>query len=171
MWPLFERVIEVWCCRMPSACLAVCLSGCLAGCFLTVWTRATGRGNCCAQGDDDGLWAMWRQRGWGRRGAWKTVSICKLVVVAAAAYKRLGVVSADGLSFQARNERNLRLRGICTEFEFDKVQNPLHFEDWLTSYPWMDLNGNITFHPAPLPPAAAPVACWCSVNKRKIIKM
>lgn len=62
------------------------------------------------------------------RGAWKTVSICKLVVVVAA-YKRLGVVSADGLSFQARTERNLSLRGICTEFEFDKVQNPLHFED------------------------------------------
>lgn len=39
--------------------------------------------------------------------AWKTVSICKLVVVAAAAYKRLGVVSADGLSFLAPNRTQL----------------------------------------------------------------
>lgn len=105
MWPLLERVIEVWCCRMPSACQSAW--------FLTVWTRATvprchgatmsGRGNCCAQGDD-GRWAMWRQRG--GTEAWKTVSICKLVVVAAA-YKRLGVVSADGLSFLAPNRTQL----------------------------------------------------------------
>lgn len=33
MWPLLERVIEVWCCRMPSDCQS--------GWFLTVWTRAT----------------------------------------------------------------------------------------------------------------------------------
>lgn len=45
--------------------------------------------------------------------AWKTVSICKLVVVAAAAYKRLGVVSAGGLSFLAPEPNATR---VCVGF-------------------------------------------------------
>lgn len=103
MWPLLERVIEVWCCRMPSACLF--------GWFLTVWTRATVPR--CHNVRTGQLLCPRRRRplsnvatARGGTEAWKTVSICKLVVVAAA-YKRLGVVSADGLSFLAPNRTQL----------------------------------------------------------------
>lgn len=154
MWPLLERVIEVWCCRMPYT---VCLAGWLTACLLwLVSCRVdTCHGATATLPFEPGL-----GQGQGQGKKRKQFQFASL--------KRLGVVSADGLSLQARKRTSSisSLCGICTEFEFDKVQNPLHFEDWLTSYPWMDLNGNIIYHPALPPPA-----CWCSVNKRKIIKM
>lgn len=146
MWPLLERVIEVWCCRMPYT---VCLAGC-SGWFLAVWTRATVLQPRC----------LLSRGGAGAGKEEKTVSICKPETSWGCFSWRIKFAG------QKTNIEHLQsLCGICTEFEFDKVQNPLHFEDWLTSYPWMDLNGNIIYHPV-LPPA-----CWCSVNKRKIIKM
>jgi len=74
--------------------------------------------------------------------------------------ERLGVVSADGLSFWGKQLLGLK---FLHNLNFDKVQNPWHFEDWLTSYPWTDLNRNIisisnfhipgVVHPLSLPPA------------------
>lgn len=85
-----------------------------------------------------------------------------------ASLERLGVVSADGLSSQAR-KRTSSISSLCVGF----VQN-LNLTkckilctlktDWLLILEWIWME--ILFTTLPSPPA-----CWCSVNKRKIIKM
>lgn len=167
MWPLLERVIEVWCCRMPSACQS--------GWFLTVWTRATVPR--CHNVRTGQLLCPRRRRplsnvatARGGTEAWKTVSICKLVVVAAAAYKRLGVVSADGLSFLAPNRT--QLESVWDLYWIWIWQSAKSFALWRL-IDFLSLNGFEWkyYFPTLLHPPAVTVACWCSVNKRKIIKM